>query len=114
LPASIETRANICAYAVSPCAGCTVKVFVINKDLKATGTVRVRIAGRMHSASLLFLEAASLTSLASEVKYGGVQFDAEGYLPAPQATEIRPEVGGEYVFTLPIASVAMLTLAPPK
>ena len=114
LPASIETRANIRAYAVSPCAGCAVKVFVINKDLKATGTVRVHVAGRVGPASLLFLEAASLASLASEVEYGGVQFDAEGHLPVPQSTEIRPEAGGDYVFTLPSASVAMLTLAPPK
>jgi hypothetical protein len=114
LPASIDTHANIRAYAVSPCAGCAARVFVINKDLKAAGTVRVHVAGRVKPASLLFLEAASLTSLASEVKYGGVQFDAEGHLPAPQSTEIQPEADGNYVFTLPTASVAMLTLAPPK
>jgi hypothetical protein len=114
LPASIESSANIRAYAVSSCSGCAIKVFVINKDLKAVGKVRVHIAGRVDPASLLFLEAPSLASLASEVKYGGVQFDADGYLPAPKSTEIRPEAGGDYAFTLPTASVAMLTLAPPN
>ena len=114
LPTSIETRANIRAYAVSLCAGCDVKVFVINKDLKAAGAVRVHVAGRVKPASLLYLEAPGLSSLASEVKYGGLQFDAEGHLPAPKSTEIRPDADGNYVFTLPTASVAMLTLAPPK
>jgi hypothetical protein len=114
LPASIGTSANIRAYAVSPCSGCAIKVFVINKDLRASGTVRVHIAGRVNAASLLFLEAPHLASLASEVKYGGVQFDADGRLPTPHSTEIRPEAGGDYVFTLPTASAAMLTLAPPK
>jgi hypothetical protein len=114
LPASIETSANIRAYAVSPCSGCAIKVFVINKDLKATGKVRVHIAGRVNPASLLFLEATSLASLAPEVKYGGGQFDADGYLPALMSTETLPEAGGNYVFTLPTASVAMLTLSPPK
>jgi hypothetical protein len=114
LPASIETAANIRAYAVSPCSGCAIKVFVINKDLKATGKVRVHIAGRVNPASLLFLEATSLASLAPEVKYGGAQFDANGYLPAPMSAETLPEAGGNYVFTLPTASVAMLTLSPPK
>jgi hypothetical protein len=112
LPASIETGANIRAYAVSPCSGCAMKIFAINKDLKAAGKVRVHIAGRVNPASLLFLEAPSLASLASEVKYGGVQFDADGYLPAPKSTEIRPEPGGDYAFALPTASVAMLTLPP--
>jgi hypothetical protein len=114
LPASIETSANIRAYAVSPCSSCAIKVFVINKDLKATGKIRVHIAGRVNPASLLLLEAASLASLAPEVKYGGAQFDADGYLPAAKSTEIRPEAGGHYVFTLPTASVAMLTLSPPR
>ena len=112
LPALIETSANIRAYAVSPCSGCAMKVFVINKDLKASGKVRVHIAGRVNTASLLFLEAPSLTSLASEVKYGGVQFGADGHLPAPNSTKIQPQAGGDYVFTLPTAGVAMLTLSP--
>ncbi len=34
LPTAITTHANIRAFAVSSCAGCAVKVFVINKDLK--------------------------------------------------------------------------------
>jgi hypothetical protein len=114
LPASTESAANIRAYAVSPCSGCAIKVFVINKDLKAAGKVRVHITGRVNPASLLFLQALSLTSLASEVEYGGAQFDTDGYLPAPKSTEIRPEAGGDYVFTLPTASAAMLTLSPPK
>jgi hypothetical protein len=114
LPASIESSANIRAYAVSPCAGCAIKVFVLNKDLKATGKVRVRIAGRVNAGSLLFLEAPHLASLASEVKYGGAQFDADGRLPTPHSTEIRPDARADYVFTLPTASAAMLILALPK
>ena len=43
-----------------------------------------------------------------------VTFAADGYLPAPKSIEVRPEAAGDYVFTFPTASAAMLTTSPPK
>jgi hypothetical protein len=111
LPTEASTNANIRAYAVSSCAGCAINVFVINKDLSAAGNIRVRAAGRTGSASLLLVQAPSLSSRASEVRYGGVQFDSRGRLPAPTTTKIQPGTGGEYRFMLPTASAALLTIS---
>ena len=112
MPASIETTADIGAYAVSACSACATKVFVIGQHLKAARKVRVHIAGKVNAASLLFLEGPSLTSFASEVKYGGVQFGADGHTLAPNSTKPPPDAGGDYVIFLPSASAASLTLAP--
>ncbi|MGH9404481.1 MAG: hypothetical protein ACRD3D_01440 [Terriglobia bacterium] len=112
LPASITTESNILADAVSACAGCAVKVFVINKDLTASGDVRVHFSAPMGPAKLLLLAAPSLSSLAPEVRYGGVQFDSNGRLPAPHLTSVRRGANGDYTFRLPNASAAVLTVAP--
>lgn len=110
LPTTIETISNIRADAVSACAGCAVSVFVINKDLSAAGEVRVRVEGRRAVASLLLLRAPHLSSLARGVRYGGGQFDSEGRVGAPHSTPIHPDAKGEYVFTLPNAAAAVLTV----
>jgi hypothetical protein len=114
LPASIDTGANVRAYAVSACPHCAVKVFVINKDLKAAGRVRVHVAGRKTSATLLLLHAPSLGSTASAVRYGGEQFDTNGHIRAPHVETLRPNSEGNFVFDLPNASAALLTVASPS
>lgn len=114
LPASIVTGANIRAYAVSRCAGCATKVFVINKDLKAAGNVRVQVAGTAGPGSLLLLQAPGLTSTAPDVRYGSVQFGEDGHLPAPSSTKLQPDAHHGYVFALPAASAALLSVGASK
>jgi len=125
LPASVESgaavggaavggAANVRAYAVTRCAGCAVNVFVLNKDTSAAGPVRVRLTGRMGVASLLLLSAPSLGSLAPDVWLGGRQFDAAGTIAPPRTVPVRPDAAGEYVFELPNATVALLTVSPAR
>ncbi len=110
LPVELKSDSNIKAYAVSTCSGCAAKVFVINNDLTAAGEVRVHFSEPMGDGSLLLLQAPKLDSLAPEVKYGGVQFDADADLPAPRETEVKADPGGDFTFTLPNAAVALLTI----
>jgi hypothetical protein len=110
LPVELKSDSNIKAYAVSTCSGCAAKVFVINKDLKASGEVRVHFSEPMGDGSLLLLQAPRLDSLAPEVKYGGAQFDANANLPAPHETEVKSDADGDFAFTLPNAAVALLTV----
>ena len=114
LSATVESAANVRAYAVSRCAGCAVKVFVLNKDTSAAGPVRVRLSDRMGAASLLLLSAPSLASLAPDVRLGGRQFDAAGSIAATATTPVRPDAAGDYSFELPNAAIALLTLAPAR
>lgn len=110
LPTSINTSANIHADAVEACARCAVSVFVINEDSSAAGEVRIRVQGRKAAASLLLLRAPHLSSLAQEVRYGGEQFSSNGQLPPPHNTTVRADAQGQYTFTLPNASAAVLTV----
>lgn len=112
LPVSTETRANVRTYAVSSCAGCEVKVFIVNKDLTEAGTVCIHIDRKMGKGSLILFEAPHLDSTASSVRYGGVQFDPEGRLPAPHANQVRSDANGEYRLILPNSAAAMLIIAP--
>ncbi len=114
LPLSIKTDANIRAYATSDCSSCAVKLFAINKDLTASGQVRVRVAGRETSATLLLLRAPRLDSIASAVRYGGEQFGANGRIRPPRVETLLPDSRGNFVFDLPSASAAVLTVAPSK
>jgi hypothetical protein len=112
LPTAVESGANVRGYAVRGCATCAVNVFVLNKDTSAAGTVRVRPGRRMGAATLLLLEAPSLGSLASDVRYGGRQFDSRGDLGVPARTAIAPAADGSYSFMLPNAAIALLTIEP--
>jgi hypothetical protein len=113
LPVEVKTAANIRAYAVTRCAGCAVKVFVLNKDSNASGTVRVHLES-MTNGSLLMLNAPKLDSHAPEIHYGGRQFDSDGAIASPETTAIKPDAQGDYVFTLPNAAIALLTAEPAK
>lgn len=112
LPASVQSHANIRAYALTHCAGCAVKVVVLNKDLKASGDVHIRLDRKMSKASLLLLEAPSLDARADQVKYGGQQFDSEGKIGVPHTQSVRPNHDGSYSFVLPNAAAAVLTIEP--
>ena len=112
LPVATEAKANVQAYAVRGCAECEVRIFVLNKDTAAAGPVRVHLARRMGAASLLLLAAPSLGSLAPDVRYGGRQFDPDGGIGAPDTAAVRPDARGEYVFDLPNAAIALLTVRP--
>lgn len=112
LPAAVETRANVRAYAVSRCAGCAVSVFVLNKDLSASGPVRVRVDRRMGDGSLLLLDAPSLGSRAPGIHYGGRQFNSDGVIDAPETIAVKPDGRGDYRFTLSNAAIAVLTVEP--
>jgi len=114
LPVRTETGANVRAYAVSGCAGCAVKVFVLNKDTSAAGPVRVHLSRAMGNGSLLLLDAPGLASLAPDVRYGGRQFDAVGGIGAPRTTVVRADPDGDYTFTLPNAAIGVLTVEPPR
>ncbi|MCL5005190.1 MAG: hypothetical protein M1404_01545 [Acidobacteria bacterium] len=112
LPASIKTQSNITAFATTSCPNCEVHVFVINEDEKASGTVDVHLSGRTGPGSLLLLQAPSLHSLAADVRYGGQQFDSDGNIGTPHTTSIARGANGDYTFTLPNASAAVLSIAP--
>lgn len=111
LPASITTKSHITSFATTSCSSCAVHVFVINEDGKASGPVDVHLSGTAGTASLLLLKARSLESLAADVHYGGRQFDSEGHIQAPETTSIKPGAKGDYRFTLPNASAAVLTIS---
>jgi hypothetical protein len=83
---------------------------VINKDLTAAGRVSIHVPGRAGAAKLLLLKAPRLDSLASEVTFGGVQFDSEGHIPPQHLQPVEPNSDGNYEFDLPNAAVALLTV----
>jgi hypothetical protein len=112
LQASVESGANVRAYAVTRCAGCAVSVFVLNKDTSAAGPVRVHLGSGMGDASLLLLDAPSLGSRADAIRYGGQRFDSDGVIAAPTTTAVKPDARGDYAFELPTAAIALLTVEP--
>jgi hypothetical protein len=114
LPVTVKTAANIRAYAVSRCAACAVKVFVLNKDSNASGEVRVHLARGMEYGSLLLLDAPKLDSRAPDIHYGGRQFNSAGVIASPMTQAIKPDAAGDYVFALPNAAVAVLTVEPAR
>lgn len=110
LPASIETKSNITAFATTACPNCEVHVFVIDEDESAAGQVSVHFSGAKGRASLVLLQAPSLGSMADSVQYGGQQFDTHGHIGAPHTTNISRGAEGDYTFTLPKAAAAVLSI----
>jgi hypothetical protein len=112
LPTTIKTAANIKAYAVRETSGGAVIVFLINKDLKASGKVVITPSARMGQGSLLTVQASSLDS--KLVRFGGVSFDNNTGLLAglPTTTPISSDPSGNYSIDLANASIAVVTVAP--
>ncbi|HJT00671.1 MAG TPA: hypothetical protein VJ756_16385 [Terriglobales bacterium] len=111
LPASVQTTANIRAYATSACSNCAVNVVVLNKDSSASGTVRVHLDRPTGSGKLLLLKAPSLDSLSPQVTYGGARFDSNGRISPLHTSEVRPDSHGNYKFELPRAAAGLLTIS---
>lgn len=112
LPVATKTEANIKAYAVRESPGSPVSVFIINKDLKASGKVVITPSRRMRKGALLTIRAPSLDS--QSVSFGGTSFDNHtGLLSGtPATTTLLPDESGNYAVDLANASIAVLTLAP--
>ncbi len=110
LPATTETRAPISTFASTACAGCDVHIFLINEEPSGVARVRVRLHRPAGKASLLLLQAPGLTALASEVRYGGQQFDTHGHIAAPESVPVSPTADGDYILTLPSPGIGLLTV----
>jgi uncharacterized protein (TIGR03437 family) len=111
LAATIQTTANVTAYATTRCATCPVHVFVINKDLTATVAVSMELSQPVQSGSLLRLGASSLAAKLPDISYGGTFFEgATGLLNTTRATTaISADNQGHYSFQLDNASAVLLT-----
>jgi hypothetical protein len=112
LTTRITTSANSKAYSVRNTRAGRVTVFVINKDLKASGKVVITPSARMGEASLLTVQAPSLDS--KLVRFGGVSFDNSTGLLAgsPQSSLIAADTDGSYTVELSNSSIAVLTINP--
>jgi hypothetical protein len=93
-----------------------IRATVINKGTAPVTGLGVKIPGVTGDATLTRLEAPSLTAT-SGVTLGGQSFGAPtstGELAGtPSADKVKPS-HGEYVFPLPAASAAVLTLSPAR
>ena len=114
LPVTITTSANIRAYALSTCSTCATTVFLINKDLNASGSVQIGLSAAAHSATYFEIAAPSLSSPVQNITYGGVQFsNSTGKLTGPIQTQtIQPDGNGNYTVTLDNAAAGILTIQP--
>ncbi len=114
LPVTISSAANVRAYALSTCASCAITVYLINKDLTASGPVKVSLSTPATSASYFELSAPSLSSYVQDVTYGGVQINpATGLLSGPiQTTPVQPDGTGSYTVNLDNAAAGILTIQP--
>jgi hypothetical protein len=110
LPATISgTRANVKAYAVGD--GATVRVFVLNKDLRASGPVLIAPSRALGVATVTVLRAPS-PSATTGTTLGGQAIDPlTGLLPRLHTRTIVPDAtAGTYTVTLPNASAVMVTI----
>jgi hypothetical protein len=112
LPVTINTSSNITAYALTACPNCPVYLYVINKDLAATGPISVTVPAPGGNATMLELSAPSVASLASDVSYGGAQFsNTTGVLTGtPQTSTVASDGNGVYTFNLDNAAAVLLTI----
>ncbi len=116
LPVTINSVSNVSAYALSDCPNCTMYVYVINKDLSASGTVSIVApkAPKKGNATALALSAPSVSSLAADVTLGGVEFsNSTGELAgAPQTSTVAPDDNGVYTFSVANATAVLVAIRP--
>jgi hypothetical protein len=112
VPAHVERSASIRAYAVRADQRSPVTVFVINRDLHASGTVVVHLSAAMGTWHLLQIDAPSLSS--RDVSYGGVQFNnGTGRLTGEtRKIPVDGDGKGNHTIHLANASIAVLTIEP--
>jgi uncharacterized protein (TIGR03437 family) len=111
LPVTVQSTANVTAYATTRCPACPVHVFVINKDLSATAPVVLDLSQPAQSASALTLSATSLSAMLPDISYGGTVFDGSSGVPAASrsASPLAAGADGTYSFELKNASAILLT-----
>jgi hypothetical protein len=109
LPATINARANVKAYAVGD--GATVRVFLLNKDLRASGPVAIAPSWALGVATVTVLRAPS-PSATTGTMLGSQAINAlTGLLPRPHTRTIAPDATARtYTVNLPSASVLMVTM----
>jgi hypothetical protein len=114
LPVTLNTTANIRAYALSACSTCAMTVYLINKDLTASGSVQISLSSPATSATYFELAAPSLSSMVQNITYGGVQFsNSTGMLTGPvQSLAVQPDMSGNYTVNLDNAAAGILTIQP--
>ncbi len=104
-----NARANIKAYAVSDRT--TVRVFVLNKDTNAAGSVIIAPSRVRGTATITYLRAPTLSSTTETTLGGQVVDRGTGTFPHPHTLTLKPDpVSGAYRVPIPVASVAMVTL----
>jgi hypothetical protein len=110
LPATISgTRANVKAYAVGE--GATVQVFLLNKDLRASGPVLIAPSRALGVATVTVLRAPSPSATIGTTLGGQAIKPLTGLLPRPHACTIVPDAtAGTYTVNLPNASAVMVTM----
>ena len=91
--------------AVSGTVGALLTVLVYGRWIMAP------LGAPVGAGTLLMLQAPSLHSMASDVRYGGQQFDTDGHIGTPSTPSVAPGENGDYSFTLPNASAAVLSVA---
>ncbi len=107
--ADAVNRSNVQVYATTPCGTCEYKVFIINKDLKASGVVDIAVPYQSATAEVLVLQGRSLESKESEITYGGGTVDrATGELRRVQPQKITAAAGNVYSVEVPFASAVMV------
>jgi hypothetical protein len=108
-----SATANIQAHAViGACAGCAARLFIINKDLRASGQVAVTLTRPTRRATAFMLRAPQVTASTGTTLGGQTVDRITGVLPAPATESIRPNATGTYMVSLPNASTVVLTFDP--
>lgn len=110
LPVTLSgAAANLKAYAVGN--GTSVRVFVLNKDNKAAGSVVIAPSRALGTATITYLRAPALSSTTGTTLGGQVVDRRTGALPHLSTTTIKPDLDDHaYRVPVPVASVAMITL----
>jgi hypothetical protein len=110
LPATISgTRANVKAYAVGDEA--TVRVFVLNKDLRAGGPVLIAPSRALGVATITVLRSPALSATTGTTLGSQAIDPLTGLLPHPHTRTIVPDAtAGTYTVNVPNASAVMVTM----
>ncbi len=110
IPVTLTSAARVKAYGVTgACDGCVARVFLVNKDLAAAGTITVKSATPARRAAIVTLAAAALD--APGVTLGGAVVDeATGALPEPAVVRLDPGADGTFEVPVPHAGAVMVTL----
>lgn len=110
LPVTLSgAAANIKAYAVRN--ETSVRVFVLNKDSKAVGSVVIAPSRALGTATITYLRAPTLSSTTGTTLGDQVVDRRTGALPRPHALAIMPNPDDHtYRVPVPVASAVMVTL----